>query len=112
MFDWLKRITGTRTAASGSVMLLGRILSADEAPRELAGEGFRCCAHIVPGVEVAGIDKKQNGRVYEIYRCGQRSTAVRFLKGIPAGTIPESHYVVVETPSGNVGRDSLGIYDE
>lgn len=112
MLNWLKRVTGKRTAGKGSVVLPGRTLSADEAPRELAREGFRCYAHIVPGVEVAGIDKKQNGRVYEIYRCSQRTTAVSFLKGIPEGVIPESHYVVVETPSGNVGKDTIGIYDE
>lgn len=89
-----------------------RQLSAEEAPRELARAGFRCYGYLSAGVEVAGIDKKDNGWVYEVYTGQSRNSAIAFLQGIPNGCIPEGHYVIVETPQGNLGRDVLGMFDE
>ena len=106
MFGWLKKKN------SGSTRHPTQHVNAKDAARVLRREGFRCYPYIIAGVEVAGIDKKTNGRIYEVYRSQSRSTALSYLNGIPGGVIPESHYVVVETPQGNVGRDIAGLYDE
>ena len=107
MFDWLM---GKKTTASKR--LPTQHVDAKDAPRELAKAGFKCYAYITAGVEVAGIDKKDNGMVYEVYRSQRRSTALSFLNAIPAGKIPDLHYVIVETPEGNVGKDVRGVFDE
>jgi hypothetical protein len=106
MFGWMKKKT------TASKQLPAQQVSAKDAPRVLAQNGFKCYGYIIAGVEVAGIDKKDNGNVYEVYRSQNRATALSFLNAIPQGVLPERHYVIVETPQGNVGKDMLGVFDE
>jgi hypothetical protein len=106
MFGWLKK------KSTASKQLPAQHVSAKDAPRVLAANGFKCYGYITAGVEVAGFDKKDNGNVYEVYRSQSRATALSFLNAIPQGVLPERHYVIVETPQGNVGKDMLGVFDE
>ncbi|MCH7990583.1 MAG: hypothetical protein IID46_15690 [Planctomycetes bacterium] len=107
MFGWLK---GNQNTASKQHPT--QQINSQDAQSELAKAGFKCYGHIIAGVEVAGIDKKNNGQVYEVYKSQTRATAVSFLNAIPKSCISEGHYVIVETPQGNVGKDIMGVFDE
>jgi len=48
--------------------------------------------------------------VYRIYRAPDAASAKAFLSGQPEPQ--QYHYIVVETPEGNYGRDIQGIYQE
>lgn len=103
VFDWFGR--GQKTKKP-------QVVSAKDAPEVLAKAGFKCYAYIIEGVSVAGIDKKLNGNVYEVYKSDRRATAMSFLNAIPTSALPPLHYVIVETPEGNVGKDVKGTFDE
>jgi hypothetical protein len=103
LFDWFR---------GGKKVSKAQVVSEKDAPVVLAKAGFKCYAYIIDGVCVAGIDKKPNGNVYEVYKSGCRATAMKFLSAIPTSAIPPLHYVIVETPEGNVGKDVRGTFDE
>jgi len=50
--------------------------------------------------------------LYEIYSAESKEAATRFLRRIPTSEIPRQYYVVVETPGGNLGKDTDGIYED
>ncbi len=57
------------------------------------------------------VRKEQNGmNTYEIYKGASRTAATEFLQAHPVNK--PLHYIVVETPEGNFGRDKDGIYQE
>jgi hypothetical protein len=69
-------------------------------------------AYMPEGMQVFGLDRKDNGRMYEVYRADCLATAMRFLRSLPREDIPPRYYVIVETPEGNVGRDLEVIFNE
>lgn len=97
---------------TGSKRKKPQFVTAEDAPQVLAKAGFKCYAYIIDGVSVAGIDKKVNGNVYEVYKSRSRANAMKFLGAIPTSVIPPLHYIIVETPEGNVGKDVRGTFDE
>lgn len=68
--------------------------------------------YMVEGVSLVGLDTKAKGYVYEVYRGDSLDVAMQFLESIPLEEIPELHYIIVETPFGNVGKDLKGMFDE
>lgn len=63
---------------------------------------------------VRGIDFKEkevtSGNTYEVYTGPSRSAAMEFLRQTEVKE--ERHYVVVETPEGNVAKDLITIFNE
>ena len=51
-----------------------------------------------------------DGNEYLVYTAGTRSAAISFLRSTPVKE--ERHYLVVETPGGNLGKDMIMIFDE
>jgi hypothetical protein len=68
--------------------------------------------YMIEGVRVVGLDTKTKGWIYEVYQSGSLDVALKFLEAIPINEIPETYYIIVETPFGNVGKDLNGIFDE
>lgn len=67
---------------------------------------------LVDGVSFKKKERTREGFTYEVYSASHRGRALDFLRGLPAGAIPPLYYVVVETPTGSVGRDEDGLFDE
>ena len=121
IFDFLKRpmkqsaltsVSGEYQTRTASRRQAG-VVATNEQARESAREfGFLFVDYVIDGIRLAGIDRKQNGYVYEVYNADSRAQAVQFLRRIPIHEIPYLHYVIVETPEGNVGRDLNGMFDE
>ncbi|MGC4081014.1 MAG: hypothetical protein QM736_02615 [Vicinamibacterales bacterium] len=68
--------------------------------------------YMIDGVRLVGLDTKTAGNVYEVYQSDTLDVAMRFLERIPTDEIPELYHVIVETPSGNIGKDVRGMFDE
>lgn len=68
--------------------------------------------YMIEGVRLVGLDTKKKGWIYEVYQSNSLDVALKFLEAIPVNEIPETYYIIVETPSGNVGKDLNGMFDE
>jgi hypothetical protein len=51
-----------------------------------------------------------DGNEYLVYIAATRSAAMSFLRSTPVKE--ERHYLIVETPGGNLGKDMIMIFDE
>jgi len=51
-----------------------------------------------------------DGNEYLVYVAATRSAAMSFLRSTPVKE--ERHYLIVETPGGNLGKDMIMIFDE
>jgi len=51
-----------------------------------------------------------NGNTYEVYTGPSRTVALEFLRQTPVKI--ERHYIICETPQGNIGKDMIMIFDE
>ncbi len=69
-------------------------------------------AYLINGVDLKGVKRTVRGCTYEVYGSRSRGTALDFLRRIPSNAIPPLYYVIVETPSGSVGKDANGLFDE
>jgi len=87
-------------------------VSSEDEKERLVRETFKFADYRIEGVYAAGIDRKDTGYVYEVYKCQSYSTALQFLRSIPFSEIPSLYYIIVETPSGNIGKDVEVIFDE
>jgi hypothetical protein len=56
------------------------------------------------------VDKKDNGRVYEVHWVRSEAVALEYLRRRDVRI--EGYYVIVETPHRTLGRDMIMIYDE
>jgi hypothetical protein len=52
-----------------------------------------------------------DGRRYEVYRSYTKAMALEFLNNISTTEIPKLSHIIVETPQGNIGKDTEGIFD-
>jgi hypothetical protein len=70
--------------------------------------------YLIDGIvrETVSIDRKDDGKVYEIWQGNEMETAIAFLRSIPTKAFRHLYYVIVETPSGNAGKDCDGMFDE
>jgi hypothetical protein len=68
--------------------------------------------YMIEGVRLVCLDTKTKGWVYEVYQSDSLDLALKFLEAIPITEIPDTYYIIVETPSGNVGKDLNGMFDE
>jgi endogenous inhibitor of DNA gyrase (YacG/DUF329 family) len=68
----------------------------------------------VPTPPYPGVSYKEkernNGNTYEVYAATSKSIAMKFLRQFPVTL--ERHYVICESPQGNVGKDMIMIFDE
>ncbi len=76
------------------------------------GKDLKAYPYLIGGVNVKGVKRNIDGCTYEVYGCRSRDTALDFLRCIPGSAIPPLHYVIVETPCGNVGKDINCLFDE
>ena len=61
------------------------------------------------------IEKRHQGMfnfTYEIYKAKSKRAAMCFLARVPEVDIEAQYYVVVETPEGEFGKDTDGIYQD
>lgn len=70
---------------------------------------WRIYADTVEG-SASVVDKKDNGRVYEVYWVKSEAVALEYLRRRDVRL--EGYYVIVETPQRNLGRDMVMIFDE
>jgi len=75
-------------------------------------QSFKFTDYVIEGIRCANLDRKYDGKVYEVYHCQSRSKALEFLRSIPSSQIPPLYYIIVETPQGNLGKDLQVIFDE
>jgi len=73
---------------------------------------FKFKNYKIPGVNPISWEEKTDGRRYEVYRSNTKLKALEFLNSIPTAEIPQLFYIIVETPQGNIGKDTQGIFDE
>jgi hypothetical protein len=66
----------------------------------------------VPQIQGVNFKEKEvtDGNTYEVYVAPNQARALEFLRAIDVNE--ERRYVIVETPSGNFGKDLIMIFDE
>ena len=73
---------------------------------------FKFKKYKISGITPVSWEEMTDGRVYEVYRTDDKLKALEFLKRIPTAEIPRLFYIIVETPRGNIGKDTQGVFDE
>ena len=73
---------------------------------------FKFRKYKIEGITPISWEEMTDGRRYEVYRSNTRAKALEFLTNIPTNEIPPIFYIIVETPQGNVGKDTKGVFDE
>src|ERR1700686_3519635 len=89
-----------------------RLFATDEEAKAAIRKACRCIDYMIDGIRFSRLETRDEKYEYEIYKSPSRQTALRFLRSVPSHRIPTLYYVIVETPTGNIGRDIRGLFDE
>lgn len=73
---------------------------------------FRFMKNMTVGIVPVSWKEMDDGKRYEVYRSNTKAIALEFLNSISTTEIPKLFHIIVETPQGNVGKNTEGVFDE